>query len=76
MIISSFESLTNNRIHIDLASEEGSSLSLIYIAKNMSDQLGMNSYQIVNEMSLGTREELIQTFEKYFGEFTVLSHKI
>lgn len=76
MITSSQESIVNNRIEIDLNSEEGTPLSLIFLAKNMSDQLGMDTNTIINEMSQGETEDLINTFEKYFGEFVVLYYKI
>ena len=76
MITSSQESIVNNRIEIDLNSEEGTPLSLIFLAKNMCDQLGMDTNTIINEMSQGDTEDLINTFEKYFGEFVVLYYKI
>ena len=76
MITSSQESIVNNRIEIDLNSEEGTPLSLIFLAKNMSDQLGMDTNSIINEMSSGDTENLISVFEKYFGEFVVLYFRI
>ena len=72
MIASSYDSIIRDRIEIDLNGDEGTCLSLIYLAKNMSDQLGMNTNHIINEMSVGERDDLISTFEKYFGEFVVL----
>jgi len=57
---------------IDLTGPDGNAFALLGFAKNFSKQLGLNFNKIMNEMTSGDYENLIQTFDKYFGSFVIL----
>jgi len=59
-------------IKIDLNSSQGNAFNLISIARRLSKQMGMNMVEIHREMTYSDYENLIKTFEKYFGDFVTL----
>jgi hypothetical protein len=65
---------TNHKteIVIDLTGPEGNAFYLIGTAKRLAKQLGMNDQQIIFEMTSGDYDSLIETFDKYFGNFVTL----
>ena len=61
-----------SRIEIDLTGAQGNAFNLIGIASGLAKQLGWNVSEIRSEMMSGDYENLIQVFDKYFGEFVTM----
>ena len=61
-----------NGIEIDLTGPQGNAFYLLGTAKNLANQLGLNSDEILNEMKSGDYENLLQVFDKNFGMFVTL----
>lgn len=62
-------------IEIDLTGKEGNAFYLLGLASNLGKQLRMDKFRIKciqDEMMLSDYEMLIQTFDKWFGEYVVL----
>jgi hypothetical protein len=60
---------------IDLTGPQGNAFVLLGYAKQFARQLKFDSElkdKIVNEMTEGDYEHLVETFDKYFGEFVIL----
>jgi len=62
----------NEPIVIDLTGPEGNALSLIRYATDFCKQLGIDSKPITEEMMSGDYENLIQVFDRHFGEVIIL----
>lgn len=60
------------KLEIDLTGPDGNAFVLIGYASSLSKQLGLDSKKIQTEMMSGDYEHLIQTFDKYFGEYVTL----
>lgn len=59
-------------IEIDLTGPEGNAFVLLGYAKQYSRQLELDYEQIENEMTSGDYENLVETFDKYFGDYVTL----
>jgi hypothetical protein len=59
-------------MQIDLQGEQGNSFYLLHLAQSLAKSLKMDDKQIVAEMQEDDYEHLIQTFDKYFGDFITL----
>lgn len=59
-------------IEIDLTGPEGNAFFLIGTANRLSKQLGFDGKEIQTEMMGGDYEHLVNTFDKYFGDFVIL----
>ena len=70
-MIKSVEEKTT-KLEIDLTGPDGNAFVLIGYASSLSKQLGLDSKKIQTEMMSGDYEHLIQTFDKYFGEYVTL----
>jgi hypothetical protein len=57
---------------IDLTGPDGNALYFLGVAKDMARQLDMNATAICNEMTTGDYENLINVFDKYFGDYVIL----
>ena len=57
---------------IDLTGPEGNAFTLLGYAKQYGKQLGLDYKAIQREMTSGDYENLIQVFDKNFGEYVVL----
>lgn len=57
---------------IDLTGPDGNAFALLGYAKNLAKQLDLNYDIIHTEMTSGDYENLIQVFDKYFGEYVIL----
>ena len=53
---------------IDLSGSEGNAFYLMATASRWAKQLHLNEGEILEEMRGGDYENLIQVFDKYFGE--------
>ena len=57
---------------IDLTGPDGNAFALIGYANRFAKQLGLNGKEIKNEMMQGDYEHLLETFDKYFGDYAIL----
>jgi hypothetical protein len=62
-------------IKIDLNSPQGNAFNLLGVARKLSKQMGLNTTEIYREMTISDYENLIKTFEKYFGNYVTLQNK-
>ena len=64
-----------NIIYIDLTGPEGNAFKLISLVDSLGKELKMTDFRIKcikDEMMLSDYEMLVQTFDKWFGEYVVL----
>lgn len=62
-------------IVIDLTGPNGNAFAIMGYAKNFAKQLGWNSKEsqdLITEMMSGDYENLLQVFDREFGEFVIL----
>ena len=57
---------------IDLTGPQGNAFYLLGVARKFAHQLDLNGDEIINEMTSGDYEHLIEVFDKYFGDFVIL----
>jgi len=57
------------KIEIDITGPYGNAFALLGYAQKYANQLGLDSNKIIMEMKSGDYENLIQVFDKYFGEY-------
>tara|TARA_Y100001980_G_C14309924_1_gene134402 strand:- start:45 stop:269 length:225 start_codon:yes stop_codon:yes gene_type:complete len=65
----------NGEIVLDLTGPDGNAFALMGYAMNFAKQLGYSKLAIdgiIEEMKLDDYEHLVQTFDKYFGQFVIL----
>tara|TARA_R110002110_G_scaffold195929_2_gene405724 strand:+ start:220 stop:438 length:219 start_codon:yes stop_codon:yes gene_type:complete len=62
----------NNGIEIDLTGPQGNAYFLMGTASNLAKQLSLDGAKILSEMKGGDYENLLQVFDKYFGEYVTL----
>ena len=72
MAILKKEDQENNGIIIDLTGPQGNAYYILGTASNLAKQLGLDGAKILSEMKGGDYENLLQVFEKYFGEYVTL----
>ena len=63
--------LTRKRV-IDLTGPDGNAFVLLGIAKGLCKQLGIEDDIILNDMRSADYEQLIDTFDNYFGDLVDL----
>jgi hypothetical protein len=61
-----------NGMTIDLTGPQGNAFYLLGTAKNLANQLGLDGVEIMEEMKSGDYDNLVNTFDKYFGSFVTL----
>jgi|TARA_B100001059_G_C17334018_1_gene332656 hypothetical protein len=74
-MIKSRNELENKKIEIDLNGPEGNAFNLIGLAGSLGKQLNMSKFRIKciqDEMTLSSYEMLVQTFDKWFGNYVIL----
>jgi len=59
-------------VEIDLTGPDGNAFVLIGTASKLAKQLGLDGKAIQSEMMSGDYENLINVFDKHFGEFVTL----
>ena len=67
--------MKRKKIEINLKGPEGNAYMLIALASNLGKELGMDKFRIrciQDEMILSDYEMLIQTFDKWFGDYVIL----
>ena len=57
---------------INLTGPEGNAFFLLGQAGQYAGQLGLDSDQIITEMRSGDYENLVQVFDRYFGDYVIL----
>lgn len=57
---------------IDLTGPDGNAFALMGYANRFAKQLGLDSKAITNEMMSGDYENLLEVFDKNFGDFVIL----
>ena len=74
-MIKSRKELEYKKLEIDLNGPQGNAFNLIGLARSLGKQLNMTDFRIKciqDEMTLSDYEMLIQTFDKWFGDYVVL----
>ena len=59
-------------IIIDLTGPDGNAFALVGYANRFAKQLGLDGKAIANEMMSGDYENLLEVFDKNFGDFVIL----
>lgn len=62
----------NGPVVIDLTGPDGNAFALMGYARRFATQLGLDSSIIIKEMMAGDYENLLQVFDKNFGEYVIL----
>ena len=57
---------------IDLTGPQGNAFFLMGQVGQYARQLGLDSNQIITEMKSGDYENLVQVFDRYFGDYVIL----
>lgn len=57
---------------IDLTGPEGNAFVLLGYASRFAKQLGLEVNVVLDEMRAGDYENLIEVFDRYFGDFVIL----
>lgn len=74
-MIKTRKELEYKKIEIDLSGPEGNAWYLIGLAGSLGKQLNMTNFRIKciqDEMMLSSYEMIIQTFDKWFGDYVIL----
>ena len=66
------EKQPQREIIIDLTGPDGNAFALMGYAKRFAKQLGLDSSEIINEMTSGDYEHLLEVFDENFGSFVIL----
>ena len=59
-------------IIIDLTGPDGNAFALMGYAKQFAKQLGLDSEEIISNMTSGDYENLLEVFDENFGSFVIL----
>jgi hypothetical protein len=59
-------------IVIDLTGPDGNAFVLMGYAKRLSRQIGIEPQPIIKEMMSGDYENLLEVFDRNFGDFVIL----
>lgn len=71
-MIKSREEMPNRSLEIDLSGPQGNAFFLLGTAKKIGKQLGKDVNSIIEEMTTGDYEYLLEVFEREFGEYVTL----
>ena len=75
MAIKSINDKAKGPIEIDLTGPEGNAFVLLGYAKRYAKQLGKNGVEaeaIINEMTSGDYDNLLDVFDREFGDYVTL----
>ena len=59
-------------IVIDLTGPDGNAYALMAHANRFAKQLGIDGKTVIDEMMSGNYENLLEVFDKHFGDFVIL----
>lgn len=71
-MIKSKSEIESRSIEIDLTGPDGNAFALLGYAKTFANQLDLDYSAIQAEMTSGDYENLVETFDRYFGSFVTL----
>lgn len=57
---------------IDLTGPDGNAFVLMGTAQKLAKQLGLDPEEVLTEMQASDYENLIEVFDRYFGDFVIL----
>lgn len=63
---------TDKQLIIDLSGPHGNSYHLIQLARELSQKTGHDWNTVCAEMTSGDYEDLLLTFDSYFGDLVIL----
>ena len=63
---------TEHKIWIDLDGPDGNAFNLLGVARKLSEELGLDDRAINEEMRSGDYNNLVEVFEKHFGDYVHL----
>ena len=66
------EKKPQREIVIDLTGPQGNAFFLLGTARDLAKQLDLDPNVIHEEMTASDYENLVQVFDKYFGDFVIL----
>ena len=61
------------KIEIDITGSQGNAFVIMGYARQYAKQLGMDSKPILDEMMSGDYENLLEVFDKHFGDYVDLA---
>ena len=64
--------LKDRPLEIDLTGPQGNAFCLMATAQQLAKQLELNSDKIIEEMKASDYNNLVEVFDKYFGEYVTL----
>ena len=62
----------NGPIIIDITGPDGNAFTLMSYARRFAEQLKLDGSAIIEEMVSGDYENLLEVFDKHFGDFVIL----
>lgn len=71
-MIKSIDEKRKGKVEIDLTGPDGNAFALLGYASRWSKQFGLDDNQISKEMRSGDYDNLVNTLEKYFGDYIIL----
>ena len=57
---------------VDLTGPQGNAFALMGLAARYARDLGLDGDAIINEMRSSNYENLVQVFDRYFGDYVIL----
>jgi len=66
------EKQPQREVIIDLTGPDGNAFALMGYAKRFAKQLGLDSEEIISNMTSGDYENLLEVFDENFGSFVIL----
>jgi hypothetical protein len=63
---------SSGKLEIDLNGPQGNAFPLMGYATDLAKQLDIDPNKVLDEMQSGDYENLLQVFEKYFGDYVIL----
>jgi len=66
------EKQPQSEIVIDLTGPDGNAYALMAYANRFAKQLGIDGKTVIDEMMSGDYENLLEVFDKHFGDFVIL----
>ena len=66
------EKQPQSEIVIDLTGPDGNAYALMAYANRFAKQLGIDGKTVIDEMMSGNYENLLEGFDKHFGDFVIL----
>ena len=64
--------VNSGKIEIDLTGPQGNAYYILGVAKNLCKQVGVDFKPIMDEMTSGDYENLIEVFDKKFGSVVTM----